>query len=253
MAFSVKYIYFKIYAPALEEEDDGRPVVVVHAMERALSGLRLDWTVSDDHQMVFRPQRDAWLAQAIKDGGFPLVCNNDESRPIMVSGMEYPANYSPGGRALLNVHARVPLDAGGIAAVADVLEGVAEGARAFWAHASLDGYGLVLAEQARHSPSDPDVTPRGLPAVRLGWQLPSPEIPQYLGWVNYWSAAAARIIGFPDPARDGDLLSRARRTATGGWVVRLTDAPLDLDNPAHLDALRRAYERFPEIGGRSAP
>jgi hypothetical protein len=33
----------------------------------------------------------------------------------------------------------------------------------------------------------------------------------------------------------------------------LTDAPLDLDNPAHLDALKRAYERFPEIGGRSTP
>ncbi|QRK14263.1 hypothetical protein JQX13_16410 [Archangium violaceum] len=36
-----------------------------------------------------------------------------------------------------------------------------------------------------------------------------------------------------------------------GWIVQLTDAPLDLDNPAHLDALKRAYERFPEIGGRS--
>jgi hypothetical protein len=31
------------------------------------------------------------------------------------------------------------------------------------------------------------------------------------------------------------------------------DAALDLDNPAHLAALLRAYERFPEIGGRSAP
>ena len=81
----------------------------------------------------------------------------------------------------------------------------------------------------------------------------SPEIPHYLGWLNYWSAAAAQAIGFPDPARDAELLSRARRTATGGWVVQLTDAPLDLDNPAHLDALKRAYERFPEIGGRSAP
>ena len=30
-------------------------------------------------------------------------------------------------------------------------------------------------------------------------------------------------------------------------------APLDLGNPAHLDALKRAYERFPEIGGRSTP
>jgi hypothetical protein len=47
-------------------------------------------------------------------------------------------------------------------------------------------------------------------------------------------------------------LVRARRTASGGWVVQLTDAPLDLDNPAHLDALKQAYERFPEIGGRAA-
>ncbi len=81
----------------------------------------------------------------------------------------------------------------------------------------------------------------------------SPEIPHHLGWLNYWSPAAAEAIGFPDPARDVELLSRARRTPSGGWVVPLTDAPLDLDNPTHLDALKRAYERFPEIGGRTAP
>jgi hypothetical protein len=84
-------------------------------------------------------------------------------------------------------------------------------------------------------------------------EIRSPEIPHRLGWLNYWSAAAARTIGFPDAARDADLLSRSRRTSTGGWVVRLTNAPLDLDNPAHLDALKRAYERFLEIGGRSTP
>jgi Family of unknown function (DUF5953) len=36
-------------------------------------------------------------------------------------------------------------------------------------------------------------------------------------------------------------------------VVRLTDTPLDLDNASHLKALARAYERFPEIGGRADP
>ncbi|WNG62386.1 hypothetical protein F0U59_52585 [Archangium gephyra] len=29
------------------------------------------------------------------------------------------------------------------------------------------------------------------------------------------------------------------------------DEPLDLDKPAHLEALKQAYERFPEIGGRA--
>jgi hypothetical protein len=40
-------------------------------------------------------------------------------------------------------------------------------------------------------------------------------------------------------AREAELLSRTRRTATDGWVVQLTEAPLDLDIPAHLDALLR--------------
>ncbi|HSP78631.1 MAG TPA: DUF5953 family protein [Myxococcaceae bacterium] len=69
--------------------------------------------------------------------------------------------------------------------------------------------------------------PRGLPALKLPWDIRSPEIPHRLGWLSYWSDAAARAIGFPDPARDAELLSRSRRTASGGWVVRLTDAPLD--------------------------
>ncbi|WP_224365652.1 DUF5953 family protein [Hyalangium versicolor] len=43
---------------------------------------------------------------------------------------------------------------------------------------------------------------------------------------------ATRAIGFPDPVLDGDLLSRAWRTASDGWVVRLTETPLDLDNPS---------------------
>jgi hypothetical protein len=64
---------------------------------------------------------------------------------------------------------------------------------------------------------------------------------------------AQEAISFPDPARDAELLSRARRTATGGWVMQLTDAPLDLGNPAHLDALKQLYDRFPEIGGRAVP
>lgn len=84
-------------------------------------------------------------------------------------------------------------------------------------------------------------------------KIRSPEIPHFLGWLNYYSSATAQAIGFPAAARVDELVSGARRTATGGWGVRLTDTPLDYDNPVHLAALLRAYERFPEIAGRSAP
>ena len=134
-----------------------------------------------------------------------------------------------------------------------MLEAMAEGARAFWGHASRYSYGSEVGEQFRRSADGPERSPRGLPMLNLPEKLPAPEIPCFLGWVNYWSAAAAQAIGFPDPARDAELLTRARRTPSGGWVVKLTDAPLDYDNPAHLDALNRAYERFPVIGGRDSP
>ena len=112
---------------------------------------------------------------------------------------------------------------------------------------------LVIAEQMGPKAYGPRKPPRGLPALKLPEHIRAPEIPHCLGWLNYWSAATAQAIGFPDPARDADLLPQARRTATGGWIVRLTETPLALDNPAHLDALLRTYERFPVIGGRSAP
>jgi hypothetical protein len=246
-----KRLIFITHAPALVG-NDGRVLAVVQGMERAFPGLRLEWRVTEGRQLAALPQRDEWLAEATKDGKFPFVCNGDERYPVMISGLQKPASLSPGGQPLFEVHAKLPLDAAGIAAAADVLEAVAEGARAYWGHASPEGYGSEVSEQMHFSAHGPERSPRGLPMLNLSRHIHSPEIPQYLGWLNYWSAAAAKAIGFPDPTHDGELLTQARRTPSGGWVVQLTDAPLDYDNPAHLDALKRAYERFPVIGGRAA-
>lgn len=241
-----------IYAPALLG-DDSRTLAVVHGVEKALSGLRLEWEVSKEGRPIALPRRDAWLSAAATRGKFPLLCNGDESYPVTVHGLETSARSAPGGRPLLDVHADLPLDGVGIEAASRVLEAIAEGARGFWGHTSTESFGLEVSQQLRRSADGPERSPRGLPMLKLPEKLRSPEIPHYLGWLNYWSDAAARAIGFPDPARDAQLLSQARRTRTGGWIVQLTETPLDYDNPAHLDALLRAYERFPEIGGRSTP
>ena len=242
-----------VYAPALVS-NDARPLAVVHGMERAFPGLRLGWTISREGKLIRLPQCEAWLAQGRPTGrGFRLICNGDESYRVTVSGWDSPAGISPGGQVQFEVHAVLPLDATGIAAAVDVLEAIAEGARAFWGHATPFNAGVDIARQTKNLPDDLEPPPRGLPVIKSPSTMRSPGIPHHLGWLNYWSDAAARAIGFPDPARDAELLSRSRRTATGGWVVSLTDAPLDLDNPAHLDTLERAYERFREIGGRSTP
>ncbi|RYZ40489.1 MAG: hypothetical protein EOO71_15810 [Myxococcaceae bacterium] len=242
-----------VYAPALVGNEE-RPLAIVRAMERASPGLRLEWMISDEGKLVPLPERDVWVAQGRPDGaGFPLVCNGGpENDLVTLFGLEIPAGLGPGGHPLFDVHADLPLNAANLATAAAVLEAVAEGARAFWGHVTPFNTTVEISRQVRHPSRKPGVPPRGLPALKLGEFLRAPEIPGRLGWLNYWSPAAARVIGFPDPVRDMGLLTQARRTTLGGWVVQLTDAPLDLDNPSHLEALVRAYERFPEIGGRAA-
>ncbi|HEX8820872.1 MAG TPA: DUF5953 family protein [Archangium sp.] len=241
-----------VYAPALAG-DDGRTLAVVHAMERAHPGLHIGLMISDEGKLIPLPERDAFVARESGRGEMPPLRSTDDNFRVSVTGWGKPAGISPGGRAQFEFHVALPLSAAGSATAAALLEAVAEDARAFWGHATPFSAGVDIARQTKNRPDDLKPPPRGLPVIKSPVAMRSPEIPHRLGWLNYWSDAAARAIGFPDPARDTELLSRSRRTATGGWVVRLTDAPLDLDNPAHLDTLKRAYERFLEIGGRSTP
>ena len=208
------------HAPALTDHDD-RPAAIVHAMERTFPGLRLGWTTSEKEDLIALPHRDEWVAANMTNGGFPFLCNDDDDHLVTVAGLENPNGLAAGSPPHFEVHADLPLNAAGIAAAADVLEGVAEGARAVWGHATPSGYGWVVAQQFRHPGDEQHVPPHGLPALELPWNRSKPEIPHFLGWLNYWSAAAARALGFPDPSRDAELFSQARRTATGGWVVRL--------------------------------
>jgi hypothetical protein len=171
------------YAPALAGKDR-RTINTVHGMEKALPGLRLEWEVGKAGHPIALPQRDAWLVERTQDGGFPLLCNGDERYPVTVNGRGKSGLLSPGGQPLSEVYAQLPLDEPVIASAAAVLEGVAEGARAFWGRATPEGAALDIAYQTAPTREGPPSPRRGLPALKLFKHIRSPEIPYYLGWLN---------------------------------------------------------------------
>ena len=168
--------------------------------------------------------------------------------------MGRPGLFSPGGQAQFEVHAELPLDEPVIAAAAAVLEGVAEGARAFWGHATPDaaaaGHRVSDSTHAARAavPTPGAARPEALRAHPLARDSLLPRVAELL----VCRCRRGHRVSGPCPRR-GAAVTRHGVRESGGWVVQLTDAPLDLDNPAHLDALKRAYERFPEIGGRATP
>ena len=118
-----------VYAPALAG-GERRPLTLAQGMERALPGLRLEWTTSEKDVLIALPDRDQGIATDKANGGFFFLCNDDENHPVTLSGWENPDGLAAGGPPHFQVSASLPLDAVGLAAAVDVLAAVGEGARA---------------------------------------------------------------------------------------------------------------------------
>lgn len=100
--------------------------------------------------------------------------------------------------------------------------------------------------------------PAGLPPLTAGNWLKKhpPGMPEWLGWINWWSNHAAAAAGLDaNTARaQGRGLSKIEGH-DAGWFLRITDEPLDPNRRKHVQQLALAYQRFPRLGRpyRGAP
>jgi hypothetical protein len=154
-----------------------------------------------------------------------------------------------------------------LAAIGDALDACtgqitpAPAAQAFTAHYLLGTVGADAANPARASWEQEtrmlrtcmkyrSTTVPRIQHVSVGGGRHSPLQPAILGWINSWSAETCSYLGFPEPARDLDLLKHATQTPQGSWVVKLCDEPLDVSIEDHVEMVASVYGRFPRLGIR---
>lgn len=258
---------FQVPAPSGQRA----PVLrLLTALEGALEGARLAWRTEVNRpagtppgagrlRLVELPDRDAWVAERLSRVE-PVLLFGGPLRPgLSVSVQPATDVRVAGGGGVGTVVVHLAPGTAPAQLLPDVLVSGGDALGAYCCQVTPGAAaGLLLQVQlAPPGPVRPGVQAllarlpalAGLPRLRgaLG-SLPVAEAPLSLGWLNYWSEATARWLGFPEPARDAEWLARATRTPAGAWVLRLTDEPLDVERPEHLDALVRAYRRFDRLG-----
>ena len=216
--------------------DDDRGWRAVEAIE-AVWPVHLIYDFDAEYNLV-RVNRDR-AAHLVPNerGHLPFLTTAEGEPDATFKALLIPEEIAPGGVATLHVHATLP-----VVPAADAsrgLERVADALRAGWAMLTPNDAHTVIVEQVVGTDGD-ESPPAGLPALDVPEDLPS-DVPQRLGWINYWSFSIAARIGFRES------FAVAHETPTG-WIVQLTPEPLDLKRADHVAALRSAYERWPAIG-----
>ncbi|HEY6034603.1 MAG TPA: DUF5953 family protein [Kofleriaceae bacterium] len=228
------------FAPPLALSDP-RALTVVRAVEHAW-GLHLTCSIEADGSRIrHETDLEQYLASDT-DGGLAFLATPDDEEDATLTGLVEPDCFAPGGVDELHVLGWMPMRPTPV--VAAGLEQAADALQASWAMLTPGPAHAVIVLQVI-APTSTDVPPAGLPRLDAAEFL-AVDVPRRLGWISYWSDRAAANIGFDGSA---DVFASVTRVASG-WIVQLTNDPLDLDRGDHLRALRAAYERYPAIGRR---
>nr|WP_228530847.1 MULTISPECIES: DUF5953 family protein [Myxococcaceae] len=245
---------------------------LLEALERALAPVRLAWRgevagafeATDDprwrraFQLVEVPDREAWVGAQLQARRTVLLYGGPELPGLSVTAQPALDVQLASGESVGTVIVAFTPGSVAMQAVPALVEAMGDALSA-WTCALTPPASAVLALQVQRAPPGPvrpgvqallAKSPRlaELPRLRGTARLSCAVAPPSIGWLNYWSDATAQWLGFPDPARDAEWLARAHRTPAGAWLLQLTEAPLDLERPEHLDLLIRAYRRFERIG-----
>lgn len=213
--------------------------------EEAVRAIEKSWPVhlicevdNDGKRIRHDHDRPSYLTSDPR--GLAFIASAPDEPQATLTGLLEGEFLAPCGVDELHVLGHLPsLDAH---RAAHGLMEVADALHAKWAMLTPGPAHALIVEQVIAADSEnqpPESLPRLDPAEYL-----AEDVPRRLGWISYWSDRVAARLGF---AGETEPFASVRRVKTG-WIVQLTDEPLDLDRSDHRGALRAGYDRYPAIG-----
>jgi hypothetical protein len=200
------------------------------------------------------PSRLASRDDAVEDavvttGWLPLLSNGIGGRHVSVTGHIIPSNYGAGGVEAFEILVRTPASESYVSAGPRIVGRVGQALEAYWGRGSSSDLAAAVFEQTEKA-GRKSRPPFDLPVISPQANLGDPACPNALGWVNYWSRRTVELLR----VRKGDsrlvVFEDAENLLNGAMVVVVTKEFLEVANLEHLARLKRAYDRFPEIGAR---
>jgi hypothetical protein len=171
-------------------------------------------------------------------------------RLVTMDWYEWPDALGPAGVAFADFVLSVPRAPYAVFAAEDLTFRLAEAVGPWHGRVHTTASARAVECQKVTDPSRVRIpAPFGLPHLFCEGRRRHPLVPLEVTWINVWCADTCELLGFRE--RDERLFGSVRTTSDGARVLTLTTLPLDpAANPAHREALRAVYGRFPRIGSR---
>lgn len=231
---------FLLYARRLSS-GDRRLHDLVEAAEAAI-GEQLGFAAAPEgHRRM--ENRDSCFAHCCRNPGTPVVFTNGREGKGAVR-LWILFDFGPGAEERTRFVITVSLDIASRLHCASVLPAIAKSAQAAWGFSET----LKLAKLTSNQYHIDNPLPDGIPVLVQPTMLDDAVRPYSIGWINYWSPDAVRLLGIRRASLEQHRYTTAELTPGGALLIQLTEMPTDPDNPDHLAILVDAYRRFPGVG-----
>lgn len=249
-------INFKLQCPS-EAADAIRLSKAIAATKALFPRLDLNYT-TPKMKSVFIEDMETCLKDFVANNAGSKTIHNNKRPPELVTigiglHIAFHESFKLKNKSLhplsasVSIHIMIPFTEIYINKSFDLMKIWGEATSAYNITADPDNMESSIREIINYDNTPEFIAPYGLPSINVKL-IENRNRPLIFSWINYWSPESSALVGITEA--DKKYFYKAEQLKNGGWVLQLTQEPLDINIPEHLTKLQDAYSRFQKVGGQ---